>query len=64
MQTLLISQRLHIGDRHRAVGDRHRDVDQDLTRIVPGAAFPQPVSGLAERSGQADPVRKLGQQRP
>ena len=47
MQTLLIGQRLHVADRHGTVGDRNGGVDQHPTWVVPGAAVPQPIGGLA-----------------
>lgn len=62
MQTLLVGHRLHVGDGDRPVGDRDRDIDQDRTRVVAGAAFPEPVGGLAQCGGQPDPVCQLGQQ--
>jgi hypothetical protein len=62
VQDLLVRQRLHAADRHGAVGDRDRHIDQHPTRIVPAAAFPQTVGGLAQRGGQPDPVREFGQQ--
>ena len=53
MQPLLISQGLDVADRHRAVGDRDRHIDQHPARVVPGAAFPQPISGFAQQRGEA-----------
>ena len=58
----LISQRLHIGNRHRPVGDHHRHIDQHPARVVTGPACPQPIGGLTQRGGQPDPVRQLRQQ--
>jgi len=62
VQTLLIGKGLHVGDRDSPVSDRDRHIDQHPTRVVTGAAFPQPVGGLAQQRGQPDPVRQLGQQ--
>jgi len=42
-----------------AISEGH--IDQHPTRVVPGAAFTQPVRGLAKRRRQTDPVGKLGQ---
>ena len=64
VQTLLISQHLHVADRDGTVGDRDRDryIDQHPARVVPGAALPKPVGGLTQRCGQPDPVGELRQQ--
>jgi hypothetical protein len=61
-QRLLVAQHAQVGEVIAAIGDRDREVAQDDTGVVGGAALPARRHCLRERRRQRQPIGQLDQE--
>jgi hypothetical protein len=62
-QSGLVAQRAQVAQRVAPVGEHHRQIAHDPTRVVARAALAQAGERARERTGEAEPVGALGEQR-